>query len=125
MAGGTASVQINVAGEAAGADEAVDVAGAGSAQLTLDDHGTATGTATVPAAGNHTVQVLDADGRPLSETSTITAVGAGPGPVAGGGGVALATTGSTSLPYLVTAGGLLLVGVVAIVVSRVRATRHH
>ncbi|MDR7383810.1 hypothetical protein J2S48_003325 [Promicromonospora iranensis] len=126
MAGATVTVQISFAGEAAGADEAVDVAGAESATLMLDDNGTATETATVSAAGDYTVQVLDASGEPLSETYTITAVAAGTGGAAGGGdgGTGLAATGSTSLPYLAVAGGLLVVGVVAIVVSRIRARQN-
>lgn len=126
LPGETVTVQINFAGQAAG--EAVDVAGADSAELTLDDDGTVTDTATVSAPGEYTVQVYDASGEPLSETYTITAVEAGTGAAAGTGGddgVTLAATGSTSLPYLAAAGGLLLVGVAALVVSRIRATRHH
>lgn len=127
MAGQTVTVQISFAGEAAGADEAVDVAGADSAELTLDANGAVTDTATVSAAGDYTVQALDADGQPLSETYTITATAAGSGAGAGGdaGDVSLAATGSTSLPYLAIAGGLLVVGVVAIIVSRIRATRQN
>jgi hypothetical protein len=128
MAGETVTVQISFAGQAAGADEAVeavDVAGADSAELTLDEDSTVTDTATVSAPGDYTVQVLDADGQPLSETYTITAVAAGAGGDGDAGGPGLAATGSTSLPYLAIAGGLLLVGVAAIVVSRIRATRQH
>jgi hypothetical protein len=128
LPGVTVTVQIAFAGEAAPADRAldVDVAGASTEELTLDGEGMASGTATVYAAGDYTVQVLDADGEPLSEVYTITAlaVGAGGGDGDGAGGEGgLATTGFTSLPYLVIAGGLLLVGVGAIVATRVRA-RH-
>jgi len=129
---GTVTVQVSFAGQAAAADDAVDVAGADSAELFVGGDGTATDTATVSAAGDYTVQALDADGQPLSETYTITAVEAGSGMGAGsagaggaGDGVSLASTGSTSLPYLAIAGGLLLAGVAAIVVGRVRATRQH
>jgi hypothetical protein len=125
MAGETVTVQMSFVGQAAGADEAVDVAGADSAELTLDDDGTVTDTATVSAPGDYTVQVLDADGQPLSETYTITTVAAGTGASGDEAGPGLAATGPTSLPYLAIAGGLLLVGVAAIIVSRVRATRQH
>lgn len=126
LAGVTVTVQIAFAGEAAPADRTVDVAGASTEELTLDEDGMASGTATVSAAGDYTVQVLDADGEPLSEVYTITALaaGAGVGDGDGGGdGGGLAVTGSTSLPYLVIAGGLLLVGLGAIVATRVRARR--
>lgn len=131
MPGATVTVQINFAGEAAGTDEAVDVAGADSAQFTLGDDGTLTDTATVSAPGDYTAQVLDADGQPLSETYTITAVETGSEAAAGaaangdGSGVTLAATGSTSVPYLAIAGGLLLAGVAVLVVSRIRATCQH
>jgi hypothetical protein len=124
-AGETVTVQISYAGQAAGDDEAVDVAGADSAELFVGDDGTVTDTATVSAPGDYTVQVLDADGQPLSETYTITALAAGTGAGDDAGGPGLAATGPTSLPYLAIAGGLLLVGVAAIVVSRIRATRQH
>lgn len=123
MPAATVTVQISFAGEAAGADDAVDVAGADSTELTLDGNGTADESATVSAPGDYTVQVLDAGGEPLSETYTITAVAAGSDAGGDGGGVALASTGSTSLPYLAIAAGLLLVGVVTIVVTRIRARR--
>ncbi|WP_129788033.1 LPXTG cell wall anchor domain-containing protein [Promicromonospora panici] len=134
---GTVTVQVSFAGQAAAADDAVDVAGADSAQLLVGGDGTATDTASLSAAGDYMVQALDADGQALSETYTITAVEAGSPMGAGsagagsagagsaGGGVSLASTGSTSLPYLAIAGGLLLAGVAAIVVSRVRATRRN
>lgn len=130
LAGVTVAVQIAFAGEAAGSDQAVDVAGADSAQFTLDAGGTVTDTATVSAPGDYTVEVMDEDGQPLSETYTITAVAAGDGApgtdgTSDGGDVILASTGSTSVPYLAIAGGLLVAGVAALVVSRVRATRHH
>lgn len=123
LPGATVAVQLAFAGEAAGAGESVDVAGADSAQLTLGDNGTATDTATVSAVGDHTVQVMDTDGEPLSETYTITAVAAGAAAAPGGSGAVLAATGSTSVPYLTLAGGLLVAGVVAIIVNRVRAAR--
>ncbi|MFI9487056.1 LPXTG cell wall anchor domain-containing protein [Promicromonospora sp. NPDC052451] len=128
MASATVTVQISFAGQAAGNGTDVDVAGADSAQFTLDENGTVSDSATVSAPGDYTVQVLDEDGGPLSETYTITAVTAGSA-AAGGGGtdedVVLASTGATSLPYLAVAGGLLLAGVAALVVSRVRAARQH
>jgi LPXTG-motif cell wall-anchored protein len=53
-------------------------------------------------------------------------MGAGSAGAGGAGdGVGLASTGPTSLPYLAIAGGLLLAGVAAIIVGRVRATRQH
>ncbi|PUB27782.1 hypothetical protein C8K30_104232 [Promicromonospora sp. AC04] len=119
LAGATITVQIAFAGQAAAADEAVEVAGADSEELTLDADGTVSSTATVSAAGDYTVQVLDADGEPLSEVYTITAVAAGTGDDDGG----LAATGSSSLPYLAAAGGLLLLGLGAIAATRVRARR--
>lgn len=116
LAGTTITLQIAFAGEAAAADQAVEVAGADAESLTLDEDGTVYDTAVVSAAGDYTAQVFDADGDPLSEVYTITAVTAG-----GGGG--LAATGPTSLPYLVVAGGLLVLGVGALVTIRVRARR--
>jgi hypothetical protein len=74
---------------------------------------------TVSAPGDYTVQVLSADGDPLSEVFTITAVAAGADDDEGG----LVVTGSTSLPYLVIAGGLLALGLGAIVATRVRVRR--
>lgn len=125
LASTTVTVQISFAGEAAGTGSDVDVAGADSAQLTLDENGTVSDSVTVSAPGDYTVQVLDAAGEPLSETYTITAVAAGTGaaPGAGDEDVVLASTGSTSLPYLAIAGGLLLAGVATLVVTRVRAAR--
>ncbi len=120
LAGATITVQIAFAGEAAAADEAVEVAGADSEEFTLDADGTVYDTVTVSAAGDYTVQILDADGEPLSEVYTITAVAAGTGDDGDGG---LAATGSSSLPYLAAAGGLLLLGLGAIVATRIRARR--
>lgn len=123
LAGVTITVQIAFAGEAAAAGEsasAVEVAGADAEELTLDDDGAVSDTATVSAAGDYTVQVLDADGEPLSEVYTITAT-AGAGGAGGGGG--LAATGPTSLPYLAAAGALLLLGVGTLVTIRVRSRR--
>jgi hypothetical protein len=119
LAGATITVQIAFAGQAAAADEAVEVAGADSEEFTLDADGTVSDTATVSAAGDYTVQVLGSDGEPLSEVYTITAVAASAGDDDGG----LAATGSSSLPYLAAAGGLLLLGLGAIAATRVRARR--
>jgi hypothetical protein len=120
LAGATITVQTAFAGEAAAADRTVEVAGADAESLTLDEDGTVYSSATVSAAGDYTVQVFDEDGNPLSDVYTITAVTAGGG--AGGGG-GLAATGSTSLPYLVVAGGLLLLGVSTLLAIRMRARR--
>ncbi|WP_454860211.1 hypothetical protein [Promicromonospora soli] len=122
LAGTTITVQIGLTGRpdgAAGADDrAVEVAGANSAEYTLDEDGTVSDTITVSASGDYAIQVLDGDGEPLSEVFTITAVAAG---ADGDGG--LVVTGSTSLPYLVIAGGLLVLGSAAIVATRVRVRR--
>jgi LPXTG-motif cell wall-anchored protein len=73
------------------------------------------------------VRVLDSDGESLSVVYTITAtaaVGGGDGDGTGAGGDGgLAATGSTSMPYLAIAGGLLVLGALALVVSRIRARR--
>ena len=123
----TVTVQLAFAGEAAADDGAVEVAGVVAEQLNLDEDGTASSTATVSAPGDYTVRILDAAGEPLSQTYTITAVAAGAdspvGDGATGGDGGLASTGSTSLPYLAAAGGLLLLGVAVLVTSRMRA-RH-
>jgi len=124
LASTTVTVQTTFAGQAAGTGSDVDVAGTDSVELVLDEDGTATASETVSAAGDYTVQVFAGDGTPLSETYTVTAVAAGSGAAPGDGGN-LATTGSTSLPYLAAAGALLLVGVTTLVVTRVRAGRQH
>jgi hypothetical protein len=115
----TVTVQIDFAGEAAAADQAVEVAGSSAETLSLDEDGTEYDEMTVSAPGDYTVQVLSADGDPLSEVFTITAVAAGADDDEGG----LVVTGSTSLPYLVIAGGLLALGLGAIVATRVRVRR--
>lgn len=112
-------VQTAFAGEAAGG-QAVDVAGAESETYTLDDDGMVSSTATFSAPGDYTLQVLDEDGDPLSEVYTISVTVAGADDDGDGG---LAATGSSSLPYLVIAGGLLALGLVAIVATRVRVRR--
>jgi LPXTG-motif cell wall-anchored protein len=127
MAGETVDVQVSFAGQAAASDSPVDVAGTESTALTLDQDGAATDTVTLSAPGDYTVRVLDSDGEPLSMVYTITATavaggGDGGGTGAGGGG-GLAATGSTSMPYLAIAGGLLVLGALALVASRVRARR--
>lgn len=121
----TVTVEIASAGDAAAADQAVEVAGTRSVTFTLDENGEVSGTATVNAVGDYTKQVFDEDGEPLSDVYTITAVAPGSpgGDGADGGGGGLAVTGATSLPYLAAAGGLLLLGVGALVVSRIRARR--
>lgn len=122
LTGATVTVQIGLTGRpdgAAGADDqAVDVAAANAAEYTLDEDGTASDTITVSAPGDYAIQVLDADGVPLSDVYTITAVAAGADDDGG-----LVVTGSTSLPYLVIAGGLLVLGSAAIVATRVRVRR--
>lgn len=125
LAGATITEQVSFAGQAAAEDGAVDVAGTSSTELTLDEDGTATDTLTLSAPGDYTVQVLDSNGEPLSEVYTIsvTAAGGDGGDADGGGGGGLAATGSTSLPYLAIAGGLLVVGALALVASRIRARR--
>lgn len=113
------NLQIAPEGEAAAADQAVEVAGADSTQYTLDDDATASDTATFSAPGDYTFQVWSTDGEPLSVVYTITAFAPGADDDDGG----LAVTGSTSLPYLAAAGILLLLGVGAIVATRVQARR--
>lgn len=127
MGGETVVEQVSFAGQAAASDSPVEVAGTESIELTLDADGAATDTVTLSAAGDYTVRVLDNDGEPLSVVYTITATavagdGDGGGTGAGGGG-GLAATGSTSMPYLAIAGGLLILGALALVVSRIRARR--
>jgi hypothetical protein len=123
LAGATVTVQMGLTGRpdgAAGADDqAVDVAGANAAEYTLDEDGTVSDTITVSAPGDYAIQVLDEDGEPLSEVFTITAVAAGADDDDG-----LAVTGSSSLPYLVIAGGLLALGLVAIMSTRIRARQN-
>lgn len=123
VAGTAVAIQISFVGETAGAGEAV--AGAGSAELTLDGSGRVADTATLLAPGDYTVQVLDVDGQPLSETYTLTAVEPGSGAVAegAGGSALLAPASLMSLPYLVVASGILVAGAVALVVHRLRASR--
>src|SRR5215475_12543810 len=59
LGGATITVQIAFAGEAAAGSPGatVEVAGAEAEQLTLDDNGEVSDTATVAAAGDYTVQV--------------------------------------------------------------------
>jgi hypothetical protein len=66
-----------------------------------------------------------ASGEPLDvavECADVTAVDARTGGTTGAhdGGASLVATGPTSLPYLAVAGGLLVLGVTAIVVNRFR-----
>lgn len=67
-------------------------------------------------AGEYTIELTDADGNALAAAVTLTVTSDAPG-VPGDDG-SLAATGPTSMPYLVTAGALVLVGVAALVVTR-------
>jgi len=119
MAGENVTVQVSFAGEAAASDRAVEVAGTSSEDSTLNVNGDVTDSATVSAPGPYTIQAFQGD-EPITPVATFTAVAAADD---GGGGPGLAVTGSTSLPYLVIAGGLLLVGATALVATRIRARR--
>jgi hypothetical protein len=119
LAGETVTVQAAPEGQTGTVDQEVEVAGTSAETFTLDEEGLAYVGATVSAPGDFTFQVLDTDGAPLSEVFTITAVAAGADDEGG-----LAVTGSTSLPYLVIAGGLLALGLGAIVATRIRVRRN-
>jgi hypothetical protein len=121
LAGTTVTVQAAPVGHPGTVDQEVEVAGSSAEAFTLDEEGIVYVGATVSAPGDFTFQVLDAAGDPLSEVFTITAVTAGDDDGGDDGG--LVVTGSTSLPYLVIAGGLLVLGSAVIVATRVRARR--
>jgi hypothetical protein len=116
MAGDSVTATITPNGTSAPADGAVEVAGTSSEAFTLDENGDFVATASVSAPGDYTFQLWNASGEPISAAVTFTAFAAG---VDDG----LAVTGPTSLPYLGIAGGLLLLGVVALVATRIRVRR--
>jgi hypothetical protein len=120
LAGETVTVQAAPEGQTGTVDQEVEVAGTSAETFTLDEEGIAYVGATVSAPGDFTFQVLDTAGDPLSEVFTVTALAAADDDGGDGG---LVVTGSTSLPYLVIAGGLLVLGSAAIVATRVRARR--
>ncbi|GAA1859966.1 DUF3244 domain-containing protein [Myceligenerans crystallogenes] len=75
--------------------------------------------------GDYTISFCDADGEELAESASLTVLPAAvPGddgdddPVVPDDDGDLAATGPTSLPYLATAGALLLAGIAALVVTR-------
>lgn len=113
----TAAVTVTPAGEAAG-DEAVAVAGTSSETVTIDGSAAVT-IGPFNAPGAYTVSLTDTDGNALAAPVTVTVVGAADDGDEGG----LAVTGPTSLPYLGVAGGLLLLGVIALVATRVSTRR--
>lgn len=117
MGGETITVQLSFAGEAAAADRAVDVAGTASEDFTLDENGDVTDSVTVSAPGPYTIQAFQGD-EAITPVATFTAVAADADDDGG-----LAVTGPTALPYLAIAAGLLIIGVLAIVATRVRARR--
>ncbi|MFC8799087.1 hypothetical protein ACFT2C_15230 [Promicromonospora sp. NPDC057138] len=125
LASETVTVQAAPEGQTGTVDQEVEVAGTSAETFTLDEEGLAYVDVTVSAPGDFNFQVLDTAGDPLSEVFTITALAAGDDDNGGDddneGG--LAVTGSSSLPYLVIAGGLLVLGSAAIVATRVRVRR--
>lgn len=70
-------------------------------------------------AGDYVLDFNDADGGDLAEEAAFTVTAVAPGTDGGTDpGDGLAATGPTSMPYLATAGALLLAGIAAIVVTR-------
>ncbi|GHH76506.1 hypothetical protein [Promicromonospora soli] len=120
LPGATVTVQATSEGQTGTVDQEVEVAGTSADTFTLDEEGIVYVDATISAPGDFTFQAFGTDGDPLSEVFTITAVAAGADDDDDGG---LAVTGSTSLPYLVIAGGLLALGLGAIVTTRIRVRR--
>lgn len=99
---------------------AVTVTPAGTSSETVTIDGSAAVTiGPFNAPGDYTVTLTDTDGNALAAPVTLTVVGAADDGDEGG----LAVTGPTSLPYLGVAGGLLLLGVIALVATRVSTRR--
>lgn len=113
-------------------DSGIEVAGAQTAATT---DGVSNFSVTLPEAGTYPLTATNDDGQVVG-TASVTAVAAGDGTgdgtsagvvdsqstTSGGGG--LPVTGATSMPYLLTAGALLLLGGAALVVARVRGRSH-
>lgn len=115
VTGPDATVNLNVNSVVA-PDNSVQIAGVTTRSIVVDADGVVSAV-TLPTAGTYTIYVTDpVTGAVISNTVTVTASAA-----AGGG--TLPVTGSTSTPYLVLAGGLLLAGVGALVATRRRAAR--
>ncbi|MBO0610931.1 hypothetical protein [Myceligenerans salitolerans] len=72
-------------------------------------------TATIPGLepGDYWISLVDAEGEDLADPASLTVVAAAEEP-----GDGLAVTGPTGLPYLAVAGGLLVVGITALVAVR-------
>ena len=113
-------------------DSGIEVAGA---QTAATSDGVSNFSVTLPEAGTYPLTATNDDGQVVG-TASVTAVAAGDGTgdgtsagvvdsqstTSGGGG--LPVTGATSMPYLLTAGALLLLGGAALVVARVRGRSH-
>lgn len=112
------------------ADSAIDVAGA---QTAATSGGAAAFTVTLPEEGTYTLTATDAEGQ-VAGTASVTAVAAEDGnaaPVAVGDdsgttstGSTLPVTGAASMPYLLAAAVLVVLGVGALAVARLRTRGH-
>lgn len=68
--------------------------------------------------GDYTLMLVDEDGTECADRASLTVMPMPPGRQMPPGGGDLAATGSTGLPYLAVAGGLLVAGVATLVVLR-------
>lgn len=117
-------------------DSGIEVAGA---QTAATSDGVSNFSVTLPEAGTYPLTATNDDGQVVG-TASVTAVAAGDGTGTGdgdgtsagvvdsqsttSGGGGLPVTGATSMPYLLTAGALLLLGGAALVVARARGRSH-